>query len=163
MTVFEWPLINASDILLQLTGDATYEPNVLFKQSYLLHGVITFGKRNETTTTLLQNPTEINFEFFADILPTAKHAYDNLPDTKHCPREVLKFRPPPQNERCDQSVYRDLTTLHEYGLNISFHNVSSNLLFFLCLSTEMKHFCLPPLSLSLNRVSFRIQSGSKML
>lgn len=92
----------------------------------MLRGIINFGNKNETTTTLLQNPTKINFEVFADILTSAKIAYEQISDTKQCPRELLKFSPPPQNKHCDQSIYRDLTTLHEYGMNITFHNVSEN-------------------------------------
>lgn len=64
------------------------------------------------------------FEAFADILSGTKATYEQIPDTKHCPRALLKFSPPPQTKVCDQSVYRNLTTLHEYGLNITFHNVS---------------------------------------
>lgn len=61
---------------------------------------------------------------FADVLANAKTSYEQAPDTKQCPRELLKFRPPPHNKFCVQSIYRDLTTLHEYGMNITFHNVS---------------------------------------
>lgn len=97
----------------------------------MLQGNISFGNNHGTTiTTLLQNPTRITFEFSADILSSAKYAYDKISDTEHCPREVLKFSPPPQNKLCDQSVYRDLIKLHEYGINITFHNVSSKVFLF---------------------------------
>lgn len=118
--------INGFDVSFQLTGDATYEPIVFLKQPYLVQGVVSFGYRNKTTTTQLQNPTNINFELFADTLSTTKNAYEKLPNTKHCPRDVLKFNPPPQNKQCDRNSYRDLTTIHEYGMNVTFQNVSPN-------------------------------------
>lgn len=116
--------------LLQLTGEAMYEPIVFLKQPYLLQGSLSFGNKNETTTTLLENPTKISFELFADILQHSQSAYEKITGTEHCPREVLKFSPPPQNPRCDQSIYRDVTNIHDYGFNVSFHNVSS--LHFIC-------------------------------
>lgn len=119
--------MRCSTTFSQLTGDATYEPIVFLKQPYLLQGSLSFGNRNETIKTLLENPTKISFQIFADILQSAKSGYETIEDTKHCPREVLKFSPPPQNQQCDQTVYQELTTIHEYGLNISFHNVSHHL------------------------------------
>lgn len=97
---------------------------MFLKQPYSLQGSILFGRKNETTTTLLENPTKITFDLFADILPGARAEYEKNTDSTVCPREVLKFSPPPHNKHCDQSVYRDLTTLHNFGLNVTFHNVS---------------------------------------
>lgn len=114
----------------QLTSEATYEPIVFLKQPYLLHGTISFG---ETSKTLFENP-EIKFHAFADVLSSAKSTFDIVSDTKHCPRQVLKFNPPPQSILCDRNTYKDLTTLHDFGVNITFHNVSTWRLFieFLC-------------------------------
>lgn len=121
--------INGSEFELffyffQLTSEATYEPIVFLKQPYQLRGNISFGTRNKTTKTLLENSSEISFQVFADVLDSTKTAYNEISDTPHCPREVLKFSPPPQNKRCDQCVFRELTTLHDYGFNVTFHNVS---------------------------------------
>lgn len=108
------------DIPFQLTTEATYEPIVFLKQPYLLHGKISFGE-----TSVLFDKPEIKFHAFADILNSVKSTYDTVPDTKHCPRQVLKFNPPPQSILCDRNTYKDLTTLHEFGINITFLNVSS--------------------------------------
>lgn len=108
------------DIKFQLTTEATYEPIVFLKQPYLLHGKIQFGEM----ATVFDMP-EIKFHAFADTLNSVKSAYDTVSDTKQCPRQVLKFNPPPQSILCDRCVYKDLTTLHDFGINITFHNVSS--------------------------------------
>lgn len=35
----------------------------------------------------------------------------------------MKFSPPPQNRYCGQNAYRQLTTIHDYGFNVTFANV----------------------------------------
>lgn len=105
-----------------MTSEALYEPIVFLKQPYWMHGSISFGYKNHTL--IYDNPTEIKFQAFADVLNSAKIKYQSLSNLKHCPRDVLKFSPPPQRVQCDQSTYQDLTELRQYGINISFHNVS---------------------------------------
>lgn len=97
---------------------------MLLKQSYLLQGGVSFGFKNDSTQIALDNSTKITFEAFADVLSNVIIAYDQIPVGKQCPKEILKFSPPPQNGNCDQNIYRNLTTIQNYGLNISFHNVS---------------------------------------
>lgn len=87
----------------------------------MLHGKISFG---ETSSTQYDKP-EIQFHAFADTLNSVKSTFDTVSETKHCPRQVLKFNPPPQSILCDRNTYKDLTTLHEFGINITFNNVSS--------------------------------------
>lgn len=123
------PQINGSvfDVKFQLTSEATYEPIVFLKQPYSLQGSISFGNKNETSQIILENPTEIRFDVFADISKSANGVTEKEADSKDCSRDVLKFSPPPQNKVCDQNVYKHLTTLRDYGLNITFHNVSVGL------------------------------------
>lgn len=111
-------------LFFKLTGDATYEPIVFLKQPYLLRGSFSFGNKTEITKIVMENSTKVNFEIFADTLQSAKNAYETIVDYENCPKEVLKFSPPPQNQQCDQSVFQELTTIHDYGLNVTFHNVS---------------------------------------
>lgn len=100
------------------------------KQPYLLRGNVKFGPKNDDTSTAADgNASSVEFELSANILPESSRLYDQLGETKangatQCPREILRFSPPPQNRYCDQSIYRDLTTIHDYGLNVSFANVS---------------------------------------
>lgn len=93
-------------------------------QPYSLRGSIAFGNKNETSESSFVNPTEISFEMFADILKSANGASEMVSDSRDCSQDILKFSPPPQNKVCDQSIYKHLTTLHDYGVNITFHNVS---------------------------------------
>lgn len=100
-----------------------YEPIVFLKQPYTLRGSISFGNKSISSDSF-ENPSRIEFDLFADVLNSAKLDYGKLSDVPECPREILKFAPPPQNRYCDQIVYHDLTTLHDYGLNVTFFNVS---------------------------------------
>lgn len=115
----------------QLTGEATYEPIVFLKQPYLLRGNVKFGpNKDDKSTTADGKVSSVDFELNADILPESGRLYDQLGGSKansatRCPAEILKFSPPPQNRYCDQSIYRALTTVHEYGMNVTFANVSS--------------------------------------
>lgn len=109
------------DFQFQLYGDATYEPIVFLKQPYLLQGSVSFGNQNDSTQLPLKNETRITFDVFANILNDAISGYGNISNKARCPREVLKFSPPPQIPSCD---YRYLTALHNFGLNITFQNVS---------------------------------------
>lgn len=107
------------------------------RQPYLLRGNITFGNRNpDTRTEADKNSSKIDFELFANIVNGADTAYGKIINSadsiSKCPREILKFNPPPQSKYCDQNVYRDLTTLHDYGFNITFSNVSEKHLIELC-------------------------------
>lgn len=61
---------------------------------------------------------------FADIQKSAINVPDRVTESKICTQDVLKFSPPPQNAHCDQNLYKHLTTLQDYGLNITFVNVS---------------------------------------
>lgn len=104
---------------------------MFLKQPYLLRGNITFGNKNSSIASTIENPSQIVFELFANILSNAKTTYEQLSNDdsivkcdSNCPREILKFNPPPKNVYCDQNIYRDLTTLHDFGLNITFSNVS---------------------------------------
>lgn len=97
---------------------------MFLKQPYTLRGSILFGNKSSSSGSDLENPSKIVFDGFADILNKAKSDYGKISDASDCPREILKFSPPPQNKYCDQNVYREFTTLHDYGLNITFFNVS---------------------------------------
>lgn len=110
---------------MQLKGEATYEPIVYLKQPYTFRGSISFGNKSISTDSELEDSTKIELDIFADVLNVAKLNYGKISDASNCPREILKFRPPPQNKFCDQNVHSDLTTIHDYGLNITFSNVSS--------------------------------------
>lgn len=110
--------------VFQLTSEATYEPIVFLKQPYALRGNVSFGSKNETSKLIMENPTKIRFDAFADIANNRNDIYDTISKSKCRSRDILKFSPPPQNLECDQNVYKQLTTLQDYGLNISFYNVS---------------------------------------
>lgn len=108
---------------MKITSEATYEPIVFLKQPYSLQGSISFGRKNETNEPLFENSTKITFDMFADIQKSADVAPERITGSKIRTDELLKFSPPPQNAQCDQYVYKHLTTLQDYGLNITFHNV----------------------------------------
>lgn len=97
------------------------------KRPYLLRGDIQFGQKNEIKEFLTpESLCRVVFDLYADVLNDVDAVKNSIPDSPNCPHQLLKFGPPPQNKYCEQRTYRDWTTLHDYGLNITFFNVSFN-------------------------------------
>lgn len=107
-----------------------YEPIVFLVRPYSLRGFIYFGDSNETQPQCPQDQTNITFEVHADVSQEAKIDYKTdgnvLEGELICPREILKFTPPAQNDKCTRRIFPQITTLREYGLNFTFENVSAS-------------------------------------
>lgn len=95
---------------------------------YSLHGTTYFGYTpNASEPGCPQQESKIVFDIYGDVLTESKSAYaqsDVYSGESECPREVLKFEPPAQNKLCDRNMFSYMTTINEFGLNVTFENVS---------------------------------------
>lgn len=111
----------------QLCTDATYQPIVFLQKPYSLRGSTNFGYTNATEKGCPNDSSKIIFDIHGDVLTESKSAYVQThvySGEADCPREVLKFEPPAQNKLCDRNIFSYMTTINEFGLNVTFEKVT---------------------------------------
>lgn len=108
--------------------EATYQPIVFLVEPYSLRGYVHFGENNGTEKDCSKTQSKIAFEIYGDVMPEGKAVYTRSSESL-CPRELLKFDPPAQNNRCNREIFRHLTKINEFGMNFTFENVSTGLNF----------------------------------
>lgn len=120
-------------IYFQLCTDATYQPIVFLTKPYSVNGITHFGYTNATDKGCPKDNSKIIFNIHGDVLTESKSAYTQTVAHKgetDCPREVLKFEPPAQNKLCDRNIFSYMTTINEFGLNVTFEKVNRSLIHF---------------------------------
>lgn len=92
-----------------------------------MNGITYFGYTNSTEKSCPKDKSKIIFNIYGDVLTESKSAYAQTnahSGESNCPREVLKFEPPAQNKLCDRNIFSYMTTINEFGLNVTFEKVN---------------------------------------
>lgn len=97
----------------------------MFKRSFAFDGFIEFASQNELGINVTP-VARITFTTAAGFSDRAIALYnDGTFDESEtiCPRQMLRFNPPPSVTYCDKEAYREISTLSQYAANIRFSNV----------------------------------------
>lgn len=111
----------------QLCTEAVFEPIVFLTKPYSIRANVAFGDLEDGQKGCPKNQTRLVLHAIADVAAHAADAYRSSVKSdgeRSCPREVLKFQPPALISSCRRHAYTDWTTIRNYALNMSLHNVS---------------------------------------
>lgn len=105
--------------------EGIYEPLVFLKNPHTFHGSLVFGE-NQITKKCPKDKSRTDVSF---IYGTDSHAMEIYNDRKLeedgvCPREILRFDPPPKLAFCRSNAYRPITSIAEFTTRLKFTNVS---------------------------------------
>lgn len=105
-----------------------YKHLILFKRSFSFDGFVEFASQNELGLNVTP-VARITFKTAAGFSDQAIALYNNGTFDESetiCPRQMLRFNPPPSVTYCDKEAYREISTLSQYAANIRFSNVVIN-------------------------------------
>lgn len=105
--------------------EGIYEPLVFLKNPDIFHGSVVFGDiqimkkcpkdKSRIDMTLTYGPDSSALEIYNS---------RQLETDGVCPREVLRFDPPPELPYCSNEAYRPITSIAEFTAQLKFTNVS---------------------------------------
>lgn len=108
--------------------EGIYEPLVFLKNPHTFNGSLVFGE-NQITKKCPKDKsrTDVSFIYGTDSHATEIYNDRKLEEDGVCPREILRFDPPPKLPFCQSSAYRPITSMAEFTTRLKFTNVSVDL------------------------------------
>lgn len=105
--------------------EGIYDPLVFLKNPHTLHGSLVFGE-NQITKKCPKDKSRMDMTFTYGTDSGAMELYNSrkLEGDGVCPREILRFDPPPTLPYCQIEAYRPLTSIAEFTTQLKFTNVS---------------------------------------
>lgn len=105
--------------------EGIYEPLVFLKNPHTFHGSLVFGD-NQITKKCPKDKSRLDMSFTYGTDSKAMDIYSNrqLEVEGVCPREILRFDPPPRLPYCTNEAYRPITSFAEFTTQLKFTNVS---------------------------------------
>lgn len=105
---------------------STFERMVNFKKPLIFTSIISFGDYEETSNSYCPtNRSKINFSFSIGSLVNATQVYENITVDDHnkCTKEIVKFSPVPQLDKCNLSQLENLFLITDINLRLEFERM----------------------------------------
>lgn len=98
---------------------------MFLKNPHTFTGSLVFGD-SQNTKKCPVDKSRFDMTFIYGTDSNAKSIYDGrvLEQDGTCPREILRFDPPPKVSYCSVDDYRPITTIAEFTTRLKFSNVS---------------------------------------
>lgn len=112
---------------LQTLAEGKFEYLILAKRPYGLKGSVEFDTASATVDageSLLRSHIDVAITAGMSEHSIGIYEAEPLIDGQ-CPREMLRFNPPPTVARCEPHVFANISMLSKYTLDVHFSNVSS--------------------------------------
>lgn len=105
--------------------EGIFEPLVFLKNPHTFHGSLVFGE-NQISKKCPKDKSRMDMTFIYGTDSQAMEIYNNrkLEEDGVCPREILRFDPPPTLSYCKSNAYRPITSIAEFNTRLKFANVS---------------------------------------
>lgn len=105
--------------------EGNYEPLVFLKNPHTFHGSLVFGE-NQITKKCPKDKSraDISLIYGTDSHSTELYNSRQLEEDGVCPREILRFDPPPKLSYCRSNAYRPVTSIAEFTTRLKYSNVS---------------------------------------
>lgn len=110
----------------QILIKGLYKHLILLKRPFTFDGFIEFGHQ-DANGVVLEPIARISISTVAGSSDRALSLYNSetIEDSEStCPRQMLRFNPPPSVKYCDKETFREISMLSQYAANIRFTNVS---------------------------------------
>lgn len=105
--------------------EGIYEPLVFLKNPHTFHGSVVFGESQLTKKCPKdKSRMDLSFTYGTDTHGLELYNDRQLEGDGVCPREVLRFDPPPTLPYCKSTAYHPITSIAELNTRLKFTNVS---------------------------------------
>ncbi|XP_037039543.1 vitellogenin-3 [Bradysia coprophila] len=111
----------------KLCFEGIYEPLVFLKNPHTLHGSLVFGD-SQNTKKCPKDKSRFDMTVMYGTVSNAMSVYDErvLEENGSCPREILRFDPPPALSYCSSEDYRPITAIAEFATRLKFSNMPAS-------------------------------------